>query len=225
MDFQLALWTAWQLMVAPRVAARHAGYRRQARGSWARDDPAFVALLACALLACGAGYGWAFGGGAVASALSMAFRWLALGGALSTAAGLALARGPLARRSAPAHAADAAAEPLYCFDVHCNALVPILLELLLPQLALAPMLLRPTRAAALASAALHAAAISHASALLFWGYSALPFLERTEIFLAPIPLSLLLLPAALLFDANPSRIFLERTHPGILAAYAHAYGS
>lgn len=43
--FRFAAWTALQLLTAPATAHRHVAYHRSAKSQWARDDPAFAALL------------------------------------------------------------------------------------------------------------------------------------------------------------------------------------
>ena len=77
------------------------------------------------------------------------------------------------------------------------------------QFVLSPLLLSRARAAAALSCVLYAAALSHYHYLNFLGYSALPFLERTEVFLWPVGVIVAALPLALAFGFNPTRFVLS----------------
>ena len=46
MDFEFALWQAVYLIVNPQVVYRNFHYRKQTKNQYARDDPAFLVLLA-----------------------------------------------------------------------------------------------------------------------------------------------------------------------------------
>ena len=60
----------------------------------------------------------------------------------------------------------------------------------------------------LVSSLLYIVAFSYYHYMNFLGYSALPFLEHTELFLWPIPIFVLLLPLLILSGFNPSRFVL-----------------
>ena len=76
------------------------------------------------------------------------------------------------------------------------------------QFLLSPLLLWRAWAPAALSCMLYAAALAHYCYLSFLGYSALPFLERTEAFLWPIGAVAAALPAAVLLGFNPTRFAL-----------------
>ena len=76
------------------------------------------------------------------------------------------------------------------------------------QFFLAPILLWRSYFSALLSSLLYVFAFSYYHYMNFLGYSALPFLEHTELFLWPIPIFVLLLPGLILTGFNPSRFVL-----------------
>lgn len=45
MDFEFALWQMLYLFTSPQRVYRNFHYRKQTKDQWARDDPAFLALL------------------------------------------------------------------------------------------------------------------------------------------------------------------------------------
>lgn len=76
------------------------------------------------------------------------------------------------------------------------------------QFFLSPILLWKSVFSAIISSLLYVSAISYYHYMNFLGYSALPFLEHTELFMWPVPVCVLLLPFLLLVGVNPSRLFL-----------------
>lgn len=76
------------------------------------------------------------------------------------------------------------------------------------QFVVSPVLLWRGIVPAAVSCALYAVAFGVYSYLTFLGYSALPFLERTEVFLWPVGLVGVALPFALLARFNPTRFVL-----------------
>lgn len=45
MDFEFAVWQMLYLFTSPQRVYRNFHYRKQTKDQWARDDPAFLALL------------------------------------------------------------------------------------------------------------------------------------------------------------------------------------
>mmetsp|Transcript_6674 Transcript_6674/g.16990 ORF Transcript_6674/g.16990 Transcript_6674/m.16990 type:complete len:94 (-) Transcript_6674:68-349(-) len=72
------------------------------------------------------------------------------------------------------------------------------------QFLISPLLLSSSFISSLASNLLYAVSLSYYHYMNFLGYSALPFLERTEFFLYPIGLIVAALPIAIVFRFNPS---------------------
>lgn len=83
-------------------------------------------------------------------------------------------------------------EWLYCFDIHCNAFLPVFLLLYVIQYFMLPILLMDHYLCLLLSVVLNIGALSYYHYLVCQGYSALPFLRNTEVFLAPVPLLVVL---------------------------------
>jgi UNC-50 family len=76
------------------------------------------------------------------------------------------------------------------------------------QFFLSPLLLWKSIFSGVLSSLLYVFAFSYYQYMNFLGYSALPFLERTELFLWPIPIFVLLLPVLILTRFNPSRFVI-----------------
>lgn len=98
---------------------------------------------------------------------------------------------------------------MYAFDVHCNSYFPLFILLYVGQFLLTPLLLWRGFVPALLSSALYAVALSYYHYLSFLGYSALPFLEHTEVFLWPIAGIFALVVPAVLSGFNPTRFTLN----------------
>ncbi|PNH03270.1 Protein unc-50 [Tetrabaena socialis] len=183
-DLEYTFWLMMQLCFSPKTAYRHTAYHKQTKNQWARDDPAFI-VVCCALVACASlAYCVTFGDTVwhtlmtVLSAVLVDF--LVLGVAVATACWL------------------------YAFDVHCNSYFPLFLLLYVLQFLLCPVLLWRSYLSSALSNALYVIALSVYHYMNFLGYGSLPFLERTEVFLWPIGVMLLLLPFAVLSGFNPS---------------------
>lgn len=153
MDFDQALWQMLCLCSDPRRVYRSATYHRGTKHQWARDDPAFVVLIAYLLLVSTAAWCIGFGRGSPLSVLSLALYvlfvdFVVLGAALSTLAWtvantyLLLPSGGRGGRSGGSGGGDERVEWLYAFDVHCNGLFVLSLLLHVLQYLLLPLLLR-----------------------------------------------------------------------------------
>jgi len=77
------------------------------------------------------------------------------------------------------------------------------------QFVLSPVLLWKSFMSTLLANLLYMVALSYYHYLSFLGYSALPFLERTEVFLWPVAAIVLIVPFAVLAGFNPSRFTLN----------------
>eukprot|EP00887_Chlorella_sp_A99_P007806 scaffold20.g7806.t1 len=212
MDFQYTFWTMLQLCIAPKTAYRHTSYHKQTKNHWARDDPAFVVIL-CGLVAAAAlVYGLLFshslGRALVACVSSVLVDFLGVGCAVATACWL-IANRFLLRKQLHSHAVEQSVEWMYAFDVHCNSFFPLYLVLCAGQLLLCPLLLHAGLTARALSCALYALGLSQYLYLTFLGYSALPFLERAEVFLYPIGLIIAAVPLAILMGLNPTQLVLH----------------
>jgi len=211
MDFEYTFWTLMQLCISPKTAYRHTAYQKQTKNQWARDDPAQV-MVTCALVTLAStAYCITFGDSISHSILTVlsavVVDFLLLGFAIATA-GWFVANHFL-RKKPQLHQVEQHVEWLYAFDVHCNSYFPLFLILYVLQFLLSPLLLWHSFLATALSCALFTFSLIYYWYMTFLGYSALPFLEKTEVFLWPAGLILLSIPFAVLAGFNPSRFTLS----------------
>ncbi|PRW20867.1 unc-50-like protein [Chlorella sorokiniana] len=206
-----------QLCTSPKTVYKHTSYHKQTKNHWARDDPAFVVVLCALVAATAVAYCLAFGHGVGRSLLTIlsvvAIDFLAVGAGIATA-GWAVSNRFLRRKSQHSHAVEQSVEWMYAWDIHCNAFFPMFLLLGVLQLTLCPLLLMQRFLARILSAALWAVGASYYFYITFLGYSALPFLERTEVFLYPIGGIVAILPLSILLGLNPTSLMLKWYFPG-----------
>jgi len=187
MDLEYTATQMVHLLVSPARVYKLTSLRKQTKNQWARDDPAFVAVQCVFLLVASVAYGVAFrvsGFGAWVWLLSEAFGQYLLVGAVVATASWAFANRYL--RVHHAHSVEQEVEWAYAFDVHCNAFFPLFVLLYPVQYLLLPLLLRDAFVATLVGNTLYLAAFVAYHYIHFLGYMALPFLQRTQVFLYPV---------------------------------------
>ena len=123
MDFEFALVAMFYLLVSPKKVYTNIYYQKQTKNQWARDDPAFLVLLALWLCVSSVGF-------AVACRVS-ALTWLkfllwivfvdCVGTGLAIGTALWWLCNRYLRSQGHGHAAEQSVEWQYAFDVHCNA--------------------------------------------------------------------------------------------------------
>ena len=104
---------------------------------------------------------------------------------------------------------------MYAFDVHCNSYFPLFIALYVLQFLLSPLLLAPGFLPCALSNCQYAASLSYYHYLQFLGYNALPFLERTELFLYPVGGIAIMTPLAIIAGFNPTRAVLGLYFGGV----------
>ncbi|BDA48495.1 Protein unc-50 homolog [Coccomyxa sp. Obi] len=212
MDFEYTFWLMLQLCISPKTAYRHTSYHKQTKNHWARDDPAYVVICCLLVAAAASAYCVAFSSSVwhslwtIMSAVFVDF--LAIGVALATV-GWFLANKCLRKKTLHSHAIEQHVEWMYAFDVHCNSYFPLFLLLYVLQYFLCPLLLWHSFFSAVLSNLLYMVALSYYHYLSFLGYSALPFLEHTEVFLWPVAAIILIVPFTTLTGFNPTRFTLN----------------
>nr|BCL66258.1 uncharacterized conserved protein [Volvox reticuliferus] len=210
-DLEYTFWLMLQLCISPKTAYRHTAYHKQTKNQWARDDPAFVVVCCILVASASLAYCVTFGNSLKDSVIivlsAVLVDFLVLGVSVATACWLITNRF-LRKRSLHHHQVEQNVEWLYAFDVHCNSFFPFFLLMYVLQFILSPVLLWPGSLSSALSNALYAISVGLYNYLTFLGYSALPFLDRTEVFLWPFGLMLLLLPFTVLTGFNPSRFNL-----------------
>eukprot|EP00158_Paraphelidium_tribonemae_P001021 Partr_v1_DN23868_c1_g1_i1_m63755 putative unc-50 homolog (C. elegans) len=190
MNWESALWDFVWICFAPRRVYRKVYYHKQSTGQWSRDDPAFFLLIVCALVAVAVLHAIYFRLGFV-GALKLSAWFIAtdlfLVGGLVASFGYAIGNQFLMSKNHISHATSQSLEWLYCFDVHCNAIVPVIMFSHLVQLIFAPILVIQSHpiVGRILGNSLHLVSAFFYNYITFLGYAALPFLQNTVLILYP----------------------------------------
>ena len=146
MDLQYTFWQMFYLCVAPSRVYKTTKLHKQTKNQWARDDPAFVVVLACMVAMASLAYAIAFQVSSVWQYVrivisAILFDFLLVGVVVASASWwFANAR---LRVPPTVHNVEQRVEWLYAFDVHCNSYFPLFLVVYVTQFFLVPVLLRP----------------------------------------------------------------------------------
>ncbi|KAJ7154671.1 UNC-50 [Mycena filopes] len=202
MDFELAAWQLTYLCIAPRRVYRNVYFHKQTKNTWARDDPAILVLISACL--CVSAFAWSLVYSlsiiqALELALFMILRDFLLSGVVISTILWQVSRTFLLPPAAPAPAPSLhgtrfpppvprhdTVEWGYTFDVHTNAFFPALPHSL-PRTTLPPPVIRRDNWVCLwAGNTLYLAGFAQYIYGTYLGLSALPFLARTTLLLAPL---------------------------------------
>jgi hypothetical protein len=216
MDWQLNGWTMLQLLIHPSTVYRQTSYHRQTKGGWARDEPAFVILSCGAIATVSFIYSVIFSE-SLASTLSFTLSsvfiyYLASAFVLATITWNVVNK-LLHSRSAPHLNTSggydtAVVDWPFCFDVHCNAMVPFVALVGVVQLLLCPILLLNSRLSAALSCLLYAAGCTQYCYVTFLGF-AQRNIDKPETFLFPLAVVAVVTPIAMIGGFNPTKHLLE----------------
>ncbi|CAD6185867.1 unnamed protein product [Caenorhabditis auriculariae] len=184
MDFEFALWQMLYLLIQPSKVYRNFIYRKRTKDQFARDDPAFLVLLALSLVVTSIFY-------AVILGLSTwgfikFILWVIFIDCFGVGIVIATALWWISNRFMR-KVKDQDVEWGYCFDVHLNAFFPmlILLHVLLP--IIFPTLINPGNFfSILLGNTVWFVAAAYYVYITFLGYTALPILHKTQYFLFPM---------------------------------------
>jgi len=206
--------------VAPRKVYKQVYWHKQTKNTWARDDPAMLVIISALLALAGllwsvlfARYGPVM---IVRTILSMVFVDFILVGVCVATAIWAISNRFLTH-SSHTHATEQTVEWNFCFDIHVNAFLPILLELYFAQLLLAPVVTRQVWVCLWVGNTLYLAAFCQYVYITYLGLNCLPFVIRSEL-LSPIAIFGVLYVVSLL-GFNVARAVLH-SYFGIVAAGA-----
>eukprot|EP00123_Amoebidium_parasiticum_P009844 comp19744_c0_seq1/m.23561 comp19744_c0_seq1/g.23561 ORF comp19744_c0_seq1/g.23561 comp19744_c0_seq1/m.23561 type:complete len:248 (-) comp19744_c0_seq1:552-1295(-) len=209
LDFEVALYQMRDLCIAPHKVYRNFQYHKQTKNQWARDDPAFLVLLAVSLCITSFAFSmyfwfpwWKF----IVFTLYVIFVDCVGIGAVIATINWALANKYL-RQSLP-HTVPENVEWAYAFDVHCNSFFPLLLILHGLQLILMPLITLDNMVSVLVANTLYLLAVSYYIYITFLGFRELPFLGNTTVFLLPIGLVFVIYVISLILRWNISRAVL-----------------
>ncbi|KAK9366825.1 UNC-50 [Lipomyces kononenkoae] len=217
LDFETAIWEICYLFIAPKKVYRQIYYhqvlknRPETKNTWARDDPSFALLLSGFLMLSAVAWGIAYSPGffpIIRLMFNIVLVDFLLVGSIIATAGWFLAGRFLRQRTSRGVMSmsqqDSKLEWAYCFDVHCNSFLMIWFCLYVLQFVMLPLIIRDNWFSLLLGNSLYLGAFSYYVVISYLGYSALPFLEHTEMILLPI-LAFVLLFLASLFGFNISR--------------------
>jgi hypothetical protein len=186
MDFEAAFDQLMALMsTEPKRAYISSYYRKQTKNQWARDDPAFLVIQA-GLVAVGSlfytmifespsfwGYLWT-------TLYGLLIDWLLIGFIAASITSFVANR---YLRQYHSHTVEQSVEWLYALDVHMNAFHVSFLVTYVLQALMLPLLLGHGFFSALLSNALYAAAMLWYFYITYLGFTALPFLGHTQVYL------------------------------------------
>lgn len=191
MDFEYALWQMWFLVVNPNRVYKTALYEKSHKNQYARDDPAFVVLLAGFLFVSSVVYALVFK--LSFSAFIMFMLWVVCVDCIGTGCVVATILWWISNnylRTKQPFAVEESVEWGYAFDVHCNAFFPLLLILHVLQLLLLGIINHDWFFSVLLADTLWLVALCYYIYITFLGYSALPFLNKSTVVLYLIPVIL-----------------------------------
>ena len=132
MDFELAFFLMVSSVKAPSKLYQHTKRLKQIRNQWHRDDPCLVSAIICLLVLTGLIYGIIFSEDKVVGTLYMIFKFVVfhflLSGVLTATLCKQMAERYLKKEDKKAvHQSMSSIEPMYAFDIHCNAFFPFYL--------------------------------------------------------------------------------------------------
>mmetsp|Transcript_12108 Transcript_12108/g.36444 ORF Transcript_12108/g.36444 Transcript_12108/m.36444 type:complete len:219 (+) Transcript_12108:95-751(+) len=171
-DFQFALWQMLYLLISPNRVYRHAHYQKTHKNQYARDDPAFLVLLAGFLclssLMVAIVFGLSFG-----NFLALLL-WIVFVDCIGTGCVIASTLWYVSNRflrTRSPHTVEEAVEWAYCFDVHCNAFFPLLLVLHVLQILIIKIINTSYFVSTMAADTLWLVAVLYYVYITFVGYS------------------------------------------------------
>jgi len=186
MDIDYTFAQMIYLCLAPRKVYQLTSYRKQTKNQWARDDPAFVVVIVLFLVVAALSYSVALQVRGLAMlrilCVFIGLHFVAVGAVIATCSWVICNK---YLRVQSFHGVEQRMEWMYAFDIHCNSFFPFFLVLYVFHYFLLPFLIQETLMATVVGNLLYAVALCYYSYITSLGYSTLPFLERTEVFLYP----------------------------------------
>jgi hypothetical protein len=186
MDFEFAIWQVIHLFIAPQKVFRAFQYRKQTKNQWARDDPAFLVLLMVFLVVSSLVIGLVLGMGFFG--IVKLILWVVLVDCVLVGLLISTIYWYVANRYLIANPkSNIDVEWAYCFDVHLNAVLPLLTILHVGQLPfLNSFAVNTSFLYCLVGNTVWAIAVGYYIYILFLGFSALPFLRNVHVLLYPL---------------------------------------
>ncbi|KAH3665975.1 hypothetical protein OGAPHI_004164 [Ogataea philodendri] len=205
LDFETALWEMLNLIVQPKRVYKSLYYQKQTKNKWSRDDPSFVLILSFFLTISAIFWGMVYSTSVITIfklILYMVIVDFVLVGIVVATAGWVIANNYFLQDTSMSSQnsnrllkfflpTDSTLEWAYCFDIHCNAYLIIWVCLYFIQFFLLPLLRLNNWISTVLGNTLYLASATYYCIITFYGYNALPFLQKTEYLLAPIPVFVL----------------------------------
>lgn len=205
MDLEYTAWQMLYLCIDPVRVYRTTSWHKQTKNQWARDDPAFVAILLFFMAVSSLSFAVAFHSDGIVAILkimvsTILFDFVFVGVVIATI-GWFLANRYL-RIQPTSHNVDQKVEWLYAFDIHCNSFFPVFVVLYALQYFVLPLLLSGGFFATAVGNTMYLLTFGYYFHITFLGYQALPFLQNTIYFLYPIAGLVVLYIVSLLANFN-----------------------
>lgn len=205
MDFEFAMWQMINLFYKPQQVYRNFQYRKETKAQFARDDPAFLIIIAAWLILSSAGFSISLGinfVGFLKFLLYVIFvDLIAVGMVISTVLWY-ISNKFLIK---PAYR-DKDVEWGFSFDVHLNAFLPLLIILHFFQIFIYHIFIeREWFVSTWFGNTLWLIALGYYIYITFLGYKSLDILHRTHVFLYPITVLVIFYIFTLAFNWNLSR--------------------
>lgn len=166
-------------------------YRKQTKGHYARDDPAFVTLQITFLVLSSIAYSIAFIEDSFWKTLliflfhSVVVNYIVVGIAVASI-GQLIANQHLTKDPNETETSSEPVEWMYAFDIHCNSFFPFFVIVYIIQYFLLPIVLSNTFFAFILSNTIYTLAFGSYFYITHLGYRNLTHLKNTELFLIPM---------------------------------------
>jgi hypothetical protein len=170
-------------------------YRKQTKGHYARDDPAFLTLQISFLMLSSVAYSIAFNSDSFFSTMitfifhSVVINYILVGVVVATAGQFIANQYLAAKKGNGKSNNNTSVEPvewMYAFDIHCNAFFPFFVIVYIIQYFLLPIVLSLSFFAFFVSNTIYSIAFGYYFYIMHLGYRTLPQLNNTELLLSPI---------------------------------------
>merc|ERR1711997_805950 len=216
MDLEFAFWQMVYLISNPKVVYKNFTYRKKTKAQFARDDPAFLVLLAGWLVVSSAGFSIVLGIGFFSFLKFLLYVIFVdcIGVGLCIATIIWFVSNKFLIK---ANNMDADVEWGYCFDVHLNAFFPLLVILHFVQLFFYHILISQNwYISTVFGNSLWLIALIYYVYINFLGYNSLGILQNTRAFLYPLAPIVIFIAGTLIANWNLSKSLMDFYHYRIL---------
>jgi len=202
MDFQYALWQAHKLLFSPQALYKNFQYRKTTKGQFARDDPAFLVLLASTFALTTISFG------VMVHLPLLDMLYLCLWFVCVDCVGLGMVAAScfwlFCNKCLLQHPRSSGnkIEWGFCFDVHLNSFLPFFVILHGAQLPFLWFILNQHYFSLLLGNTFWLVAAGYYWYITFLGYNIQPQLQKSSVYLAPLVATALFFVISLIFKFN-----------------------